>query len=413
MAGDVSAVAAGSRQDATRANLRGRRQRAQIWRSVWLGFHRYLGLSVGALLVVAGLTGSVLVFMNELDAWLNPELLTVAVPSESGALHRPIQEILAAAVHVVKPGSRILAIMGPHSRDGVFSLSFEHPTEYQQRVFVDPYRATITGLRNFAAGEMAPSYLMEAIFQMHFTLLTGETGQTVLAIGALLLLVSIITGLVLWWPLLSQWRQAFAIRRPTTPVRFLFDIHKVFSLYPSIVLAAVLLSGVSMNLNEPFVQMTQWFSPTTRDVPSRLVSSASCGRASIGAITAWEIATSRYPGGTLYGIFPPSTPTGVYLVSHRRVPGLSAFWSERWVAIDQYSGVILDVRAPDVTRTAGETFLAWQWPLHSGQAFGWPGRLAVFVSGLACPAIYITGIRIWWRKRRASRPARIHGTERS
>lgn len=374
---------------------------ARAWRRVWLRLHLYLGLSVGALLVVVGLTGSALVFMNELDAWLNPDLLTVAVPSESGAVHRPMAEIVAAAERAVEANSRIVAIMGPHGHQGVFSVSFEEPTKIQRRVIVDPYRATVTGVRTFARTDVVPAYLIEAIFQLHFTLLSGETGQTILAIGALLLLVSIVTGLILWWPLTRHWRQAFAIRCPTHPVRLTFDLHKTFSLYTCLVLSAVLLSGISMNLNKPFVRVTQWFSPTTRDVPGRLVSGADAGRSPIGPVRAYEIATSRYPGGDLYGIFPPSKPTGVYLVSHRRVPGLSAFGSERWVAIDQYSGAVLAVRAPDTRRTAGETFLAWQWPLHSGQAFGMTGRLLVLASGLASLVIYVTGVLMWWRKSRA------------
>lgn len=378
-----------------------RRSQAHAWRKVWLRLHRYLGISVGGLLAVVGLTGSALVFMNELDAWLNPDLLTVAVSSESGTVHRPMTEIVAAAEHVVEANSRIVAIMGPHGHQGVFSVSFEEPTQIQRRVIVDPYRATVKGVRTFATTDVVPAYLIEATFQLHFTLLSGETGQTIVGIGALLLLVSISTGLILWWPLTRHWRQAFAIRRPTNSVRFTFDLHKIASLYPWLVLSAVLMSGISMNLNKPFVRVTQWFSPTTRDVPGGLVSGADAGRSPIGPVRAYEIATSRYPGGDLYGIFPPSNPTDVYLVSHRRVPGLSAFWSERWVAIDQYSGAVLDVRAPDTRRTAGETFLAWQWPLHSGQAFGWPGRLAVFVSGLACPIICVTGVLMWWRKRRA------------
>jgi uncharacterized iron-regulated membrane protein len=180
-------------------------------------------------------------------------------------------------------------------------------------------------------------------------------------------------------------------------------LHKVFSLYPSLVLGAVLLSGVSMNLNEPFVRVTQWFSPATRDAPGRLVSAPSFATVPIGPAQALDVARTYDPGGELYGIFPPGHSTGVYLVAFRRVPNLSAFWSERWIAIDQYSGAIVDVRAPDNRRSTGETFLAWQWPLHSGQAFGWPGRLAVFVSGLACPVIYATGVLMWWRKRRSSR----------
>lgn len=375
------------------------RNSARAWRRVWLRLHLYLGLAVGALLVVVGLTGSALVFMNELDAWLNPDLLTVTAPSENGAVHRSMAEIVAAAERVVEANSRILAIMGPHGREGVFSVSFEEPTQIQRRVFVDPYHATVRGARYFGAHEVVPLYLIEAIFQLHFTLLSEETGQTVVAIGALLLLVSIMTGLLLWWPLTRHWRQAFAIRCPTQPVRLTFDLHKTFSLYTCLVLSAVLMSGISMNLSKPFVRVTQWFSPVTRDVPARLVSGPGAGRPPIGPARAYEIATSQYPGGDLYGIFPPSKSTGVYLVSHRRVPGLSRFWSKRWIAIDQYSGAVLDVRAPDTRRTAGETFLAWQWPLHSGQAFGLPGRLAVCVVGLACPVIYATGVLMWWRKR--------------
>lgn len=377
------------------------RSSARAWRRVWLRLHLYLGLSVGALLVVVGLTGSALVFMNELDAWLNPDLLTVTAPPPRGAVYRPVVDLLTVAKQVVEPQSRILAIMGPHGPEGVFSISFEQPDETQRRVFVDPYRATVTGVRNFRTHEVIPAYLIDAIFQFHFTLLSGEIGQTIVAIGALLLLISIVTGLILWWPLTSQWRQAFAIRFPTNPVRFMFDVHKTFSLYTFLVLGAVLLSGVSMNLNKPFVRVIQWFSPTTRDVPARLLSSLAAGRTPIGAVEAWRIATSRYAGGQLYGIFPPSTPTGAYLVSHRRVPGLSRFWSERWIAIDQYSGEVLDVHAPDTRRTAGETFLAWQWPLHSGRAFGMTGRLLVLASGLASLVIYVTGVLMWWRKNRA------------
>lgn len=88
------------------------------------------------------------------------------------------------------------------------------------------------------------------------------------------------------------------------------------------------------------------------------------------------------------------------MVDRRHVPGLSAFWSERQVAIEQYSGALLDVRDSTTRRSAGETFLDWQWPLHSGQAFGWTGRLLVFLSGLACPVIYATGFLMWWRKRK-------------
>ena len=75
-----------------------------------------------------------------------------------------------------------------------------------------------------------------------------------------------------------------------------------------------------------------------------------------------------------------------------------------WLSDDsRKKPVLLDVREPATRRSAGETFADWQWPLHSGQAFGLPGRLMVCLSGLACPVIYVTGVRMWWRKRSARR----------
>jgi uncharacterized iron-regulated membrane protein len=73
------------------------------------------------------------------------------------------------------------------------------------------------------------------------------------------------------------------------------------------------------------------------------------------------------------------------------------------VYIEQYSGAILDVRSPDTRRSAGEAFIDWQWPLHSGQAFGMTGRILVFLTGVACPALYITGFIRWRQKRRAAK----------
>ena len=40
--------------------------------------HRWAGLAMTLFLVIVGLTGSALAFREELDVWLNPELLTVA-----------------------------------------------------------------------------------------------------------------------------------------------------------------------------------------------------------------------------------------------------------------------------------------------------------------------------------------------
>ena len=42
-------------------------------RPFWVTLHRYGGLAMAVFLLIAGLTGSVIAFHRELDAWLNPD----------------------------------------------------------------------------------------------------------------------------------------------------------------------------------------------------------------------------------------------------------------------------------------------------------------------------------------------------
>ncbi|NOS77528.1 MAG: PepSY domain-containing protein [Nitrospira sp.] len=371
----------------------------QARRRLWLEVHSYLGVFVGALLVVFGLTGSILVFWQELDEWLNPQLLTVPVPVE-GAAH-PLCELIAVAERAAAPDSRITAVFGARNREGAFIMNFRQSSGDWQRIYVDPYRANVVGTRNFGAHEWVPGYVLDVVFKMHYTLFLGENGRLVTAICALFLLLSLSTGLVVWWPVTGHWRRALSIKWHVSAARLNFDLHKMVSLYTLIPLAAILLSGVYMNVSDPFILVTQWFSPATRGTQNDLRSILPASRTRpIRPEEVWFIVTERYPEGEFTGIYLPDSATGVYLVIQRHVPMLSAFWAERTVAVDQYSGAILDVRDPATRRSAGETFLDWQWPLHSGQAFGMTGRLLVFFSGLACPVIYATGFLMWWRKRR-------------
>ncbi len=377
-----------------------RGMRTWTWRKLWLDVHLYLGLSVGAFLVIVGLTGSILVFFHEIDGWLNPELHQIQVSRHTGMTHQPLANIMQSALQAAPADSTVTTVYGPRRGDGVYAIYTSQDSGDWQRIFVDPYRAQVTGVRSYAADQWVPDHLIDFLFQLHFSLLLGANGIAVVAIIALMLIISLITGLILWWPTTGQWRKALTIKRHAGPVRFNFDLHKALSFYLLPLLLALLLSGVYMNLHEPFVWVTRQFSPETRLSLDQLTSSPIGAIRPIPVESAWAIAVDQFPQGELHAIYLPDDEMGVFVVVQKHVPGLSKFWSERQIAIDQYSGEILDVRAPDTRRSVGETFLDWLWPLHSGEAFGWTGRIAVFLCGLACPVIYVTGVIRWLQKRR-------------
>jgi uncharacterized iron-regulated membrane protein len=78
-----------------------------------------------------------------------------------------------------------------------------------------------------------------------------------------LLVISVLTGLILWRPLTGKWRQALTIKRKASAERLNFDLHKTSGLYSALVLIPVLFSGVYMDIPEYVVPVLEVFSPVT------------------------------------------------------------------------------------------------------------------------------------------------------
>lgn len=53
--------------------------------------------------------------------------------------------------------------------------------------------------------------------------------------------------------------------------------------------------------------------------------------------------------------------------------------------------------------TAGDVFMQWLFPLHTGRIAEWPGRIIISLSGLAVAVLSVTGVVIWAQERRRKR----------
>src|SRR5450830_530613 len=73
----------------------------------------------------------------------------------------------------------------------------------------------------------------------------------------------------------------------------------------------------------------------------------------------------------------------------------------RELYIDSRDGRVLGQREP-WKGTAADLFVQAQFPLHSGRILGLPGRVLISAMGLVVATLSVTGVVIWWRKRRAS-----------
>jgi len=165
-----------------------------------------------------------------------------------------------------------------------------------------------------------------------------------------------------------------------------------------LIMLPVLFSGIYMVLPQNVVPVLEVFSPVTYRYWFR--SKPMQGLEPISMDKAVAIVNDRYPKGRPHWIYGAPGASDTYTVCKDDVDRPGSWLQRVCVVVDRYSGEILDIDDP-ADATAGEVFTHWQWSLHSGQAFGMAGRIFVFLTGLACPVLFITGLIRWLQKRKA------------
>lgn len=393
-------------------------------RKVWVGVHRYVGLTLLVLLLVNAVTGSVLAFQHELDRWLNPRLF---IPARQGATLPP--DVLIARVQAADPRLRV-TLLPLDTRPGdaveLRVAARAHPAGGARpaldfdRLFVDPATGDVLGQRQWGAWRLDRPHVMGWMNQLHRTfLLPAPWGMWVVGgmalawllaslIGAWLTLPGLAHGTRAFW---QKWKPAWQIKRGASRQRLTFDLHRaagLWTLAAAIVLAG---SGVYFNLgNEIFRPAVRLFSPITPHPVQSLPRKADPSPPPAYDIQA-AIARARQhlPASALdflpwYASHLPDK--GVYRVAFKeegmRERALRLRYEQ--IFIDDQTGALRGMTGYD-SGTAGDRFLIWQYPLHTGRIFGWPGQVLVAAAGLVVASLCVTGLLVW-RVRRKARRAR-------
>ncbi len=374
-------------------------------RKLWLKIHLYLGLFAGAVFVLIGLTGSLLAFEYPLDEWLNPELMTVA---EENKPQLPIDTIVKAGMNALPIGGKAGAIGFSKQSGLAYELWFEQPVPNSEnsenhQLFINPYTGEVTGQRlkvDFERGWRGP--LMDIILHLHYSLALGSFGMNAVGFTGLALIFSMLTGLILWCPLSGNYRKALTIKHNASSERFVFDLHKVAGFYSAIVLLFLILSGVYLIFPDYGRTLVSIFSPAEETYPVYQSTVPSSNKTPLSLTQITAITDAHFPDGEYRWIGFPQNDQGVYFVGKRASDEVNQKQSYRRLWIDQYSGKIIHERKA-ATRTAGDIFVEWLYPLHTGEAFGFTGQLIILFSGLLPLFFYVTGIIRWLQKRQAKK----------
>jgi len=351
--------------------------------------HLWLGLGIGLLFAVLGLTGSMLVFYIGIDAAFHPAVMAES-ERPAPALDAPVWDraLATGRARWHDPGGKwTLEITG----DGgtIPARYYPMPGHHADRQMVW-FSADGT---HIVRAEPWGSYLMSWIYQLHMQLLAGDIGHQLLS------------GLAAWWPR-GSWRKALAFRRGAPALRRLRDLHKLAGLWSMGLLLILVATGVLLAL-PAVTQALLSPAPVPAPVPNPTSREGGAVRP-ITVVAALAAAGRALPDGRVIFVDIPDALDSPIRVRaqvpgdpHRRFPG-------SYVFVDQRSGEVLAVH--DIRHAGpGTAITIWVRPLHDGSIAGLPTRILAVVMGLVPAFLFATGLLRWQRRRQTADPVATEG----
>ncbi|MBS1186072.1 MAG: PepSY-associated helix protein [Burkholderiaceae bacterium] len=376
--------------------------------------HRYVGLAMAPFLFIAGLTGAVIAWQQELDTWLNPQLFVARTAGASLPATELARRLEAADPRVqistmplaLAPGAAFVARVQPRL-DPQTGKPFE--LEYNQ-VALDPASGEIQAKRDLNSLSLSRETLLPFLRRLHYSLhlptASGiQTGVWLMGLVALGWLLDCFVSLAISFPNLNAWRKSFVIRWRDGGYKRQFDLHRSGGVWIWGLLLMLAVSSVSLNLHQqvmrPVVSLFSTLSPSP--FAGRMPLAPSEHRISLeqaislakgeAASRGWNTPAGGLffsPRASLYGVgfFEPGNERG------------GAGLGNNWLYFDARSGELVGALVPG-SGSRGDIFLQAMYPIHSGRILGLPGRILMTFIGLAIAVLCVTGMVIWAKKRRS------------
>ena len=348
--------------------------------------HRYLGLVLGWLLILIGITGSLLIFNQEIENFTIARQFGSVIPQEQTISIDRVTEIARSTypdwdLEYIKypknPQQPLTLRMTEREINSNIYMDGEH------QVFINPYRGKVLGDR------VERYTFYRFLLNLHYRLfIPGDTGVYITGVAGLLLLIISATGIYLW----SGWRRlisGFKIKLNASVKRANYDLHKVIGIIAAVFLLLIAFTGVCWN-----------FEDITYPVISALTFSSEAEEITIqkpqsrqNIVQPSEILTQAQKAlpkvDFEFFSYPYEETDPFYLYGTK----------EETVAVDPYTAEVLRVELPQ-QMSLGDRLTNSFFPLHNGAFGGLPTRIFYIFVGLSPIVLFITGLTMYRLRRR-------------
>jgi uncharacterized iron-regulated membrane protein len=387
--------------------------------------HRYVGLALATFLIVAGLSGALLVWQHELDAALNPHWFKVQAPA-SGTLpldpltlrERVAAAYFQAAVNDVDLHLRPYASAVFELAPGVASPDGHTPLAVDE-VFVNPYTGEILGARQRGAIQDGWHNLIPFLYRLHYSMALDRIGVLLMGVVALLWTVDCFSSACLTFPAppraqnphrrrwLARWSPAWRLRVRSGAYKLNYDLHRAAGLWAWVMLLVFAWSSVAFNLGRevylPAMQQAFSFQPLPETLPLRRSEPTATRLDWQEALAIGERLMGQLAEREGFQViraeslqYQPASESYRYRVTSSRDIREEGSTQVLFAAA---GGELLLSYLP-TGKAAGDTITTWITSLHRAQTWGLPYRLFVTALGLIVAMLSMTGVYVWWAKRK-------------
>jgi uncharacterized iron-regulated membrane protein len=360
------------------------------WRDRFFYLHRYVGLLVGVFAAIIGITGSLLIFKQELDGLLHRSLWYVQ-PNNSTPVSVQAMIDTVKAAHPDHKLAWIEEVFDGRS----FDFWMNDANDKTLRVFVDQYTGQILGSYKDA--------FFDKVLELHYALLAGDAGVVIMGIAAGLLFLLCATGLVLW----PGWRKlavGFSIKWNAKRQRLNFDLHKVFGVTMVMFIAMTAFTGFCWNFHDQTDPILHAMAGVPVEAHEEPESTPVAGKPALDVKSVYDPFIAQVnqilPGGKISSFGVPVDEKGSFSVYKRLPTDSDRFYGSNIFYFDQYSGKLIkqDVESNKPASHLGQRILDSFDEVHYGTFWGIPSRILYIFVGLSIPGLFVTGMVMYLSK---------------
>ena len=246
-------------------------QPQRIWlRRALFQIHLWTGIGVGLYVLVVSITGSVVIFRNELNTKFT--IPPIFVPKQEGPMLT--DEELTAIAEKTYPGFKVSNIFHPRpprQRRGQPAPPPPPPGERAIEVWMERGEEKLQrNLQPYTGADLGDSVgnglrAMNWMLDLHDNLLAGDSGRAANGVGGGLLTVLCITGGIIWWPGIKNWKRSLLLHRKAGWKRFNWDLHSMVGFWFFAFVFIWGISGVYLSFANPFNALMDFLEPLKDD----------------------------------------------------------------------------------------------------------------------------------------------------